>query len=79
MRRRPSHDDAGPWIYLYGDQRREYIEDMAADAHGFVVRPPRKAVALGAPLVIALAEIDAMLACFTRVLRDTETYARQLQ
>ena len=52
---------------------------MAAHAHGFVARPLGEAVALRAPLVITPAEIDAVLACFTRLLRDTETYANQLQ
>jgi len=50
---------------------------MAAHSHGFAVRPLGVAVALCAPRAITPSQIGAMLACFTRVLRDTET--RQLQ
>jgi 4-aminobutyrate---pyruvate transaminase len=50
-----------------------------AHAHGLVVRPLGEAVALCPPLVITPAEIDDMLTRFTRALRDTETYALQLQ
>jgi 4-aminobutyrate---pyruvate transaminase len=48
-----------------------------AHAHGLVVRPLGDAVALCPPLIIEPAEIDEMLARFTRALRDTESYARQ--
>ena len=69
----------GPRIHVYDDQRQEYIEGMAAHAHGLVVRPLGEAVALCPPLVITPAEIDDMLARFTRALRDTETYVQQSQ
>ncbi len=48
-----------------------------AHAHGLVVRPLGEAVALCPPLVITPAEIDDMLARFTRALRDTEAYVQQ--
>jgi 4-aminobutyrate--pyruvate transaminase len=48
-----------------------------AHAHGLVVRPLGEAVALCPPLVITPAEIDEMLARFTRALRDTEAYVQQ--
>ena len=48
-----------------------------AHAHGLVLRPLGEAVALCPPLVIEPAQIDEMLARFTRALRDTEAYARQ--
>jgi len=47
-----------------------------AHAHGLVVRPLGEAVALCPPLVITAAEIDEMLARFTRALRDTEAYVQ---
>ena len=50
-----------------------------AHAHGLVVRPLGDAVALCPPLVITPAEIDDMLARFTRALRDTESYVLQSQ
>jgi 4-aminobutyrate--pyruvate transaminase len=48
-----------------------------AHTHGLVVRPLGEAVALCPPLVITPAEIDEMLARFTRALRDTEGYVQQ--
>jgi len=48
-----------------------------AHAHGLVVRPLGEAVALCPPLVITPAEIDEMLARFTRALCDTEAYVQQ--
>jgi 4-aminobutyrate--pyruvate transaminase len=48
-----------------------------AHAHGLVVRPLGDAVALCPPLIIEPAEIDEMLARFTRALRDTETHLQQ--
>jgi 4-aminobutyrate--pyruvate transaminase len=48
-----------------------------AHAHGLVVRPLGEAIALCPPLVITPAEIDEMLARFTRALRDTEGYVQQ--
>jgi 4-aminobutyrate--pyruvate transaminase len=50
-----------------------------AHAHGLIVRPLGDAVALCPPLIIEPGEIDEMLARFTRALRDTESYAAQLQ
>jgi 4-aminobutyrate--pyruvate transaminase len=48
-----------------------------AHVHGLVVRPLGEAVALCPPLVITPAEIDEMLARFTRALSDTEGYVQQ--
>ena len=47
-----------------------------AHAHGLVVRPLGEAVALCPPIVITPAEIEEMLARFTRALRDTESYVQ---
>ena len=52
---------------------------MAVHAPGFVARPLGKSATLRGPLVITPAGIDAMLACFTRMRHNTETYANQLQ
>ncbi len=48
-----------------------------AHAHGLVLRPLGEAVALCPPLIIEPAEIDEMLARFTRALRDTEAHVTQ--
>ncbi len=49
-----------------------------AHAHGLVVRPLGDSVALCPPLIIEPAQIDEMLARFTKALRDTEAYVRSL-
>jgi 4-aminobutyrate--pyruvate transaminase len=49
-----------------------------AHAHGLIVRALGDSVALCPPLIIEPAQINEMLARFTRALRDTESYAAQL-
>ena len=50
-----------------------------AHAHGLVVRALGDSIALCPPLVIEPGEIDEMLVRFGKALRDTESYAGQLQ
>jgi len=51
----------------------------AAHAHGLFVRALGDSVALCPPLIIEPCQIDEMLARFAKALRDTESYAAQLQ
>jgi 4-aminobutyrate--pyruvate transaminase len=50
-----------------------------AHAHGLVVRPLGEAVALCPPFIITPAEVEEMLARFTRALRDTEAHVLRSQ